>query len=48
MIYIMTVFALVFNFLKMSGGIVNIFEKSKLLNDTSNIKQPANIYIKHM
>ena len=44
----MTVFALVFGFLKMSGHIVNVFEESKLSNDPSNIKQLANIYISHM
>ena len=44
----MTVFALVFGFIKMSGHIVNIFEESKLSNDILNIKQLANIHISHM
>ena len=44
----MTVFALIFDFLKMSGHIVNVFEESKLLNDPSNIKQLVNIHIRHM
>ena len=44
----MTVFALVFDFLMMSGHIVNVFEESKFSNDPSNIKQPANIHISHM
>ena len=43
----MTVFALIFGFLKMSGHIVNVFVKSKLSNDPSNIKQLANIHISH-
>ena len=44
----MTVFALVFDFLKISGHIVNDFEELKLSNDPSNIKQLANIHISHM
>ena len=43
----MIAFALVFDFLKMSGHIVNVFEESKLSNDPSNIKQLANIHISH-
>ena len=44
----MTVFTLVFGFLKMSGHIVNVFEESKFSNDPSNIKQLDNIHISHM
>ena len=44
----MTVFSLVFDFLKMSGHIVNVFEESKLSNDPSIIKQLANMHIRHM
>ena len=44
----MTVFVLVFGFLKMSGHIVNVFEESKLSNDPSNIQQLANIHISDM
>ena len=48
MISKMTVFALVFDFLKMSGHVVNVFKESKLSNDPSNITQLANIHISHM
>ena len=44
----MTVFALVFGFLKISGHIVNVFEESKLSNVPLNIKQLADIHISHM
>ena len=48
MISKMTVFALIFGFIKMSGHIVNVFEESNLSNDPSNFKQLANIHISHM
>ena len=48
MIYNMTVFALFFGFLKMSGRVVNVFEESKLSNDPLNIKQLSDIHINHM
>ena len=47
-IFKMTVFALVFGFIKMSGHIVNFSEESKLSNDSLNIKQLTNIHISHM
>ena len=47
MISEMIAFNLVFGFLKMSGHIGNVFEKSKLSNYPSNIKQLGNIHISH-
>ena len=47
MIVFALVFALVFGFLNISGHIVNAFEESKSLNDSSNIKQLANMHISH-
>ena len=44
----MTVFALIFGILKMSGHIVNVFKESKLSNDPSNVKQLTNVHISHM
>ena len=44
----MIVFAVVFDFLKMSGHIVHVFEESKLSNDPSNIKKLVNVHISHM
>ena len=41
----MTVSALFFGFLKMSSCMANVFEESNLLNDPSNIKRLANIYV---
>ena len=43
----MTVSAVVFGFIKISGHIVNVFEESKLSNDPLNIKL-ADIHISHM
>ena len=40
----MTVFALVFGFIKRSGHIVYVFEESKLSNDPLNINQLADYY----
>ena len=43
----MIVSVLVFGFLKMNGLIVNVFDKSKLSNDPSNIKQLGSIRVSH-